>query len=73
MQTTMTVDRSGTPGRARLLARLAVALAAGLALGFGLGHVTAPGSQAQQPVIKFVPVTVNNDQPGKAPSHRELW
>ena len=73
MQATMTIDRSGTTGRARLLARFAVALAAALALGFGLGHVTAPGSQAQQSVIKFVPVTVNNDPPGKAPSHRELW
>lgn len=73
MRATMTIDRSGTTGRARPFAKLAVAMAAALALGFGLGHVTAPASQAQQSVIKFVPVTVNNDQPGKAPSHRELW
>ena len=73
MQAIMTINRSGTIGRARLLARLALALAAALALGFGLGHVIAPGSEAQQPIVRFVPVTVNGDQPSGAPSHRELW
>ena len=68
-----TIDRSGTIGRARLLARLALALATALALGFALGHVSAPGAEAHQPIVKFVPVTVPGDQPVRAPSHRELW
>lgn len=74
MQATMTIDRSGTIGRARLLVRLALSLAAAVALGFALGHVATPGAQVQQPVIKFVPVTVNSDQPAeKGPSHGALW
>lgn len=74
MQATMTIDRSGNVGRARLLVRLALALAAAVALGFALGHVAAPGTQVQQPVVKFVPVTVNSDQPAlRAPSHGALW
>jgi hypothetical protein len=70
MQATMTIDRSGIIGRARLLVRLALALAAAVALGFALGHVAVPA--AQQPVIKYVPVTVNSTEPG-APSHGALW
>jgi len=73
MQATMTVDRSRTAGRAKFFARLAIALATATALGFGLGCVTAPGAATQQPIIKYVPVTVNDDQPRGAPSHRELW
>jgi hypothetical protein len=68
---TMTIDRTATVGRARLLARLILALAAAMVLGYGAGHLTA--HQAQPTVIKYVPVTVNSDQPGKAPSHREVW
>lgn len=72
MEATMTIDRTAI-GRTRLLVRLTVALAAALALGFGVGHLTAPGSGAAQPIVKFVPVTVNPDEPNRAPSHRELW
>ncbi len=73
MQATMTINRSGNIGRARLLVRLVLALAAALALGFALGHISTPSTQAQQPVIKYVPVTVNSAEPVGGPSHRELW
>lgn len=70
MQATMTINRSANIGRARLLVRLVLALAAALALGFAVGNIAAPG--AHQPVIKYVPVTVNSTEPG-APSHGALW
>lgn len=73
MQATMTINRPGNIGRARLLVRLALALAAALALGFALGHVAAPSAQTQQPIVKFVPVTVNSEPSEKGPSHGELW
>lgn len=72
MQATMTIDRSRTIGRGRLLVRLALSLAAALALGFALGHIATPGVPGQQSVIKYVPVTVNSTEPG-APSHGALW
>lgn len=73
MQATMTINRSGNIGRVRLAVRLVLALAAALVLGFAVGHIASPGPQVQQPVIKYVPVTVNSDQPAKAPSHGALW
>ena len=74
MQATMSINRTGTIGRARLLARLALALAAALALGFALGHIGTSSTQVQQPVIKFVPVTVNSDAPApQGPSHGAVW
>jgi hypothetical protein len=71
MQATMTINRSGNIGRARLLVRLVLALAAAVALGFALGNVASPSAHVQQPAIKYVPVIVNSDERG--PSHGALW
>lgn len=73
MQANFVVDNPQNIRADRPLVRVAAAVAAALALGFALGHITAPVAPAQHSVIRYVPVTVNSDQPTEAPSAYQLW
>jgi len=74
MQAAITIDRSGTIGRPRLLARLGLALAAAVALGFGLGYVAVPAGHASQPAVKVmtVPATATGCGEALCPTHGAL-
>lgn len=73
MQANFAVHNPRDTRTAGLVTRAFVVVGAALALGFALGHVTAPIAPAQHPVIRYVPVTVNSDQPTEAPSAYQLW
>lgn len=73
MQANFAVDNFRDLRATRVLTRFAVVAAAALALGFALGHMTAPVAPAPQPLVRYVPLTVNSDQPTEAPSANQLW